>query len=135
MILNVTILGTPVTKKNSQRIITVAGHPRILPSKAYTDYQADSVSQLDQLRASGMMVSKPVNACYVYYMPTKRRVDLTNLVEATDDVLVAAKVLADDNRDIVASHDGSMVLYDKQIPRVEITLTEKEDYEQWKGNE
>jgi Holliday junction resolvase RusA-like endonuclease len=134
-LLEVTVLGQPVTKKNSQRIVRIGQYHKILPSKQYTDYQSEAVSQLEQLRASMLKIDRPVNARYVYYMPSKRRVDLTNLMEATDDILVAAHVLADDNRDIVAAHDGSRVLYDKKIPRVEITLEEMEDeYEQWKDN-
>lgn len=55
-------------------------------------------------------------------MPTKHRVDLVNLLEATCDVLVKADVLEDDNSKIVASHDGSRVLYDKANPRAEIYI-------------
>ena len=47
---------------------------------------------------------------------------LVNLLEATCDILVTAGVLADDNSKIVAAHDGSRVLYDKESPRVEITI-------------
>ena len=58
-------------------------------------------------------------------MRTHRRVDLVNLLEATCDILVDANVIADDNSGIVAGHDGSRVKYDKDNPRVEITITEK----------
>jgi two-component system response regulator (stage 0 sporulation protein A) len=40
-----------------------------------------------------------VNVQMVFYMPTRRRVDLVNLQEAALDVLVRGEVLADDNRD------------------------------------
>jgi len=65
----------------------------------------------------------PVNVKCVYYMPTHRRVDLVNLEEATLDILVKYGVLADDNSNIVVSMDGSRVLYDKDRPRTEITIT------------
>lgn len=68
-------------------------------------------------------VDMPVNVQCVYYMPTKRAVDLVNLLEATCDILVRAEVLEDDNCRIVAAHDGSCVRYDKQNPRVEIAIT------------
>lgn len=55
-------------------------------------------------------------------MPTKRRVDLTNLLEAIDDVLVKYGVLKDDNSEIITSHDGSRVLYDKDNPRTEVVI-------------
>ena len=57
-------------------------------------------------------------------MPTKHRVDLVNLLEATCDILVKVNVLEDDNSNIIISHDGSRVLYDKDNPRVEIEIQE-----------
>ena len=60
-------------------------------------------------------------------MPTMHRVDLGNLHAATDDILVKSGVLQDDNSNIVAGHDGSRVLYDKENPRVEIEITEMEE--------
>lgn len=63
----------------------------------------------------------------LYYMPTRHRVDLVNLLEATCDILVAAGIIEDDNSKVIAGHDGSRVKYDKNNPRVEITLTEVSD--------
>ena len=57
-------------------------------------------------------------------MPTRRRVDLVNLLEATDDILVHYKVLEDDNSNIIVSHDGSRVYYDKENPRCHIFIDE-----------
>lgn len=59
-------------------------------------------------------------------MPTRHRVDLVNLLEATSDILVKASVIEDDNVNIVKSHDGTRVLYDKETPRVEVEITEYE---------
>lgn len=66
----------------------------------------------------------------VFYMPTRRKVDLTNLLEACHDTLVAAKILADDNNAIIASVDGSRVMYDKENPRTEIFIEEMPNDEQ-----
>lgn len=65
-----------------------------------------------------------MNVRCVYYMKTARRVDLANLIEATTDILVKARVLEDDNSKIVAAHDGSRVEIDRQNPRVEIEIEE-----------
>ena len=46
------------------------------------------------------------------------------------DTLVAAKILADDNNTIIASVDGSRVLYDKANPRTEIFIEEMPDDDQ-----
>ena len=118
-----TIHGAPRTKKNSQQILInqKTRRPFVMPSKAYKEYEALCLSQL---RKKETPISSPVNVECVYYMPTLRRVDLCNLLEATCDILTRAGVLADDKSDIVVSHDGSRVLYDKNYPRTEITITE-----------
>lgn len=69
----------------------------------------------------------PVNVKCLYYMPTRRIVDMVNLEEATLDILVKYGVLQDDNSKIVASMDGSRVLYDKLRPRTEIEITAAEE--------
>ena len=59
-------------------------------------------------------------------MDTLRRVDLSNLLEATCDILTHYHIIADDNSRIVASHDGSRVLLDREHPRAEIYIEETE---------
>lgn len=118
--MTITIPLTPVTKKNSQRIVLVKGRPMVIPSAKYKEYE----------KACSLYVHKrivpidiPVNVRCMYYMPTHRRVDLVNLEECTLDILVKYGVLADDNSNIVVAMDGSRVLYDKENPRTEITIT------------
>lgn len=118
--LNLTIYGRTITKKNSSRIVTCGGYPRLLPSKAYVHYQKDSLRQITG--RDRVKIDQPINLKVLYYMPTRHRVDLVNLLEATCDILVDAGVLADDNSKIVVSHDGSRVLYDKDNPRTEIYI-------------
>lgn len=60
-------------------------------------------------------------------MKTKHRVDLTNLLAATCDILTDCGVIADDNYKIVVSHDGSRVDFDKSNPRVEIEIERIEE--------
>lgn len=126
-----TLLGDPRTKKNSPRYVG-GKYPRLLPSKAFTDYQ-EAVGW--QIKGKCKKIDYPVNIKAVYYMGTRRRVDLSNLNSSLHDILVHYGVLVDDNRDIVATTDGSMVLYDKAQPRVEIEITDKQDYQQWKGRD
>ena len=122
------IYGPPRTKKNSAQLIGGGLHPRMIPSKPYREYERDAISQLPMMQP----IESPVNVQCVYYMPTRRRVDLTNLNSSIADILVRGGVLADDNRDIIASMDGSRVMYDKGNPRVEIEITPIQgEYEQW----
>lgn len=67
-------------------------------------------------------IKEPVNIKCLFYMQTRRKCDLTNLLEAVDDILVHVGILEDDNYTIVAGHDGSRVLYDKENPRTEIYI-------------
>ena len=120
--LKLTLKGDPRTKKNSMRIVRFGSRSAILPSKAYSEY---AKACMKQIRSPGQPISMPVNLRCVYYMRTRRRVDLANLLEATCDILVAAGVVEDDNSGIIVSHDGSAVRYDKEDPRVEIEITEE----------
>ena len=113
----------PVTKKNSQRIISVNGRPMIIPSAKYKAYEKDCGYMV---KGKGMRISTPVNVKAIYYMPTRRRVDLTNLHEALHDILVKYEVLEDDNSRIIVSTDGSRVMYDKDHPRTEVWITREE---------
>lgn len=110
----------PRTKKNHSQVITVGGRPRVIPSKQYTQFEKDCGNYIQH---KNMNIEYPVNIKCVYYMDTRRRVDLLNLLGATMDILVHYGVIADDNSKIVISHDGSRVDYDKANPRTEITIT------------
>lgn len=136
MIYAYTIPLPPITKKNSPQIFYMGARcpvchkgkiARVMPSAAYLKYERAAVYYL---------TPKPKNPidtpCCVetrFYMPTRHRVDLTNLMEAAHDVLVAAGILVDDNNTIIASVDGSCVLYDKTNPRTEIFIEEMPDDE------
>ena len=121
-ILKFTIYGCPITKKNSQRIIKVKDQFMIVPSTAYIKFEKEFVRQCRYKGVYGKELDEPLEITAIYYMPTRRRVDLTNLLEATDDALQKAKVIVDDSYKIVCSHDGSRVLFDKDNPRTEITI-------------
>ena len=103
---------------------TRSGAPFVTPSKAYVDYETDCLRQIKRPRSP---ISARGNVRCGYYMKTARRVDLANLIEATTDILVKARVLEDDNCRIVAAHDGSRVNYDKNNPRAEIWIEEMEE--------
>jgi len=126
--LKIDIPGAARTKKNSNRIINrkVNGKliPMVIPSKAFIEYQELCGWHI---RQKDIKINYPVNVKCVYYMPTKRRVDLVNLLEATMDILVHYGVLEDDHSRIVVSHDGSRVLYDKESPRTEVWIEAVEE--------
>jgi Holliday junction resolvase RusA-like endonuclease len=124
MICKFTIKLPPITKKNHQQIRRKGGkdgRPFIAQSDVYKQYESDAGYFLRPLN-----INKPVNVKAIYYMPTMRKVDITNLHNALCDVLVHSGVLYDDsslNPCIVCGMDGSRVKYDKLNPRTEIEIT------------
>lgn len=122
-----TIKLPPVTKKNSQRILKnkKTGKRFIAQSERYKEYEKNCGYFLK----SREPIEEKVNVMALYYMPTKRKVDISNLHSALHDVLVYHKILKDDNADIVGATDGSRVFYDKQNPRTEIYIQKMEGVE------
>lgn len=96
----------------------------IAPSEQYRNY-ADTATWYIPRRDKP--IDYPVNVKCVFYMPTARSCDLTNLLEAIDDIIVSAKLLADDNYKIIVSHDGSRVYVDRKHPRTEVEITPLEE--------
>lgn len=119
--MKIVIEVAPRTKKNSQQIVKIKNRYLIIPSKAYKQYEKDCKPFMPLLDEP---INKPLNVKCLYYMPTRRRCDLNNLLEATTDILTHYKVIEDDNFHIVTSHDGSRVYYDKEHPRTEIYITD-----------
>lgn len=119
--LRITIPLTPISKKNHSQILInkATGRPFIMPSKQYKEYEKDAMHFMPK---GVEAIAEPVNVKCLFYMPTRRKVDLTNLLQAIDDILVKAGVLQDDHSGIVVSHDGSRVMYDKERPRTEVEI-------------
>jgi Holliday junction resolvase RusA-like endonuclease len=121
----ITIPGKAITKKNSQRILYRNGRAFIAPSAAYERYEREAGYHLTPRPRKPL--TGPLEVKCLYYMPTHHRVDLTNLLEATDDILVRYRIIEDDHSGVIVSHDGSRVLYDKAHPRTEIYISRLED--------
>lgn len=118
-----TIKLAPVSKKNSQQILNnpKTGRPFIMPSKKYKQYEKEAVWFLKPMPPRP--IECRVNIKCLFYLPTRRRTDLTNLLEAVDDLLVHAGIIADDHYGIVEAHDGSRCFVDRDNPRTEIIIT------------
>ena len=84
-----TIDVCPRSKKNSSQIIFLKGRPMLIPSKLYRQFEKDCLKVIDKKYRQN--IDYPVNIKAIFYMQTKRKVDLTNLLEALDDMLVKAR--------------------------------------------
>lgn len=122
-IVTFSIPGNPATKKNSSEIYLnpKTGKRFITPSTRYKEYE-----EMCGWFVPKLGIDYPVNIKCVYFRETKARVDLTNLLEATDDILQKFGCITQDDWRVVAGHDGSRILFDKNNPRVEITITKME---------
>ncbi len=124
--IKLTIKLPPVTKKNSMQIVGHGKRPKLIPSEQYLRYERDAGWFLKPLA-----IAEPVNIRAIYFMPARRKVDITNLESALMDVLVKYGVIADDSCRVVVSTDGSRVMYDKENPRTEVTITKSKEELPW----
>lgn len=100
------------------------GVPFISQNNAYKQYENSAGWFLKKLPEP---ISEPVNVKCIFYRPDRKRVDLTNLLEAIDDILVKYRIIKDDTFTILAGHDGSRVYVDREHPRTEIEITRMTD--------
>lgn len=122
----------PRSKKNSQQICInrKTGRRFVRQSDQYNDFETAASYYLQPKPKKP--IDYPVTVKCTFWMPTRRKVDKSNLEAAVHDILVKYGVLDDDNRDVLASTDGSRVYYDKTNPRVEIEISPlQEEYEVW----
>ena len=132
MIYRYLIPEIPRSKKNSQQICInrKTGRRFVRQSDQYNDFETAASYYLQPKPKKP--IDYPVTVKCTFWMPTRRKVDKSNLEAAIHDILVKYGILDDDNRDVLASTDGSRVYYDKTNPRVEIEISPlQEEYEVW----
>ena len=112
----------PRTKKNSQEvhINSRTGRPFISQSKAYKQFAKECAYLIPNNIRHNLDV--PCRVQTIFYMPTRRRVDLNNLLSAIHDVLVENHVIADDNCTIINNVDGSRVRYEQGKVGIDVLI-------------
>ena len=136
------IRGPVRSKKNSPRVYGTgpvcrlcgkrSGFPKVLPSLAFEEWQADAIRQCmtikSKLRAAGVEIPivHPIGIEALFYLaPTKSGAmrldcpDLSNLMEAVADMLQEAGIIKDDR--LIEDWDGSRRLLGE--PRCEVYIT------------
>ena len=110
-------------KKNSQKIWynPKTKRPMIIQSDLYNQFEKDCGYFMPKLDKP---IDKPVNLKCTFIVPDRRKRDLTNLLNAIQDILVKYGVLLDDNSNIVVGVDGSRIIYQKGVEK---TIVEVED--------
>ncbi len=125
--IQLTIKGDTVSKKNSKKIIYVRGRPLIISSEAYKKWHDQALAQL--------WGKKPVQGQIdavelILYPSTKRHYDLSNHTESLMDLLVDAEIIQDDNYTVVPELRVKFGGHDKDNPRAEINIYESEKTDQ-----
>lgn len=110
------------SKKNSQQILlnNKTGKLFVSQSDLYKQFEQECAYFLNKYK---MNIDYPINIKSTFYVPDKRKRDLTNLENAIADILVKYNVVADDNYNIIAGWDGSRIIYDKNREETIIEIT------------
>ena len=111
------------SKKNSEEICInkKTGKRFIKQSELYLAFEQNCAYFLKRYARH---ITTPINLKCLFYVPDKRRRDLTNLLNAMQDILIKYDVIADDNYNIVAGVDGSRIIYEKDKELIVIDITE-----------
>ncbi|MHB8053640.1 MAG: RusA family crossover junction endodeoxyribonuclease [Candidatus Aminicenantales bacterium] len=122
--IRLTIHGQPVSKKNSMQIAHIGKRVFPVPSKSYRRWIALAKPQVmaQKRGVPGLPIDYPVRLKILAYRHTKRKIDLSNIYAAVEDMLQKYGVLQDDA--LVESHDGSrkMLGVPEDEARVEIEI-------------
>lgn len=119
----IVIPGRPTTKKNSGRIVRCGRYPKLLPSRAYEEYETNCLWLL-KAGYRGPRFEGSIALRARYWMPDRRGwPDLAGLIQATQDILQKAGIISDDKH--VVSLDGCRIAgVDRENPRAEIEIEE-----------
>lgn len=128
MICHFTIAAWPPrTKKNSSRVVKVGRFTKVLPSKAFCDWQDAALLEAIQTKFSLARygVRLPIT-CGVQVRALVFREasigDAVGFYQAIGDFLQAAGIIANDRQ--IVHWDGSRLLKDSARPRVEVEIHE-----------
>lgn len=110
------IIGTPPSKSNSYRIITINNHASLTKTKAMKDYEESFLWQVGRIR--DVNINCPFEFYLDVYFPSKRS-DLDGCFKAVLDCLQKAKVIKNDNNCCLI-HARKFI--DKENPRVEFKI-------------
>ena len=122
--------GNTPSKKNSKRVFSVKGrsYPVVLPSEGYARWHKRNIAHLPESAtpANGKgRISFPlpsiVRISVKFYRDSLRKWDYSNALESVQDILVDARILADDNvKELCIGFLTHAI--DRENPRAEVFL-------------
>ena len=125
-----TIPGQVKAKKNQRqiRVNRRTGKRFTTSSKGHQEWHAPALEcLLAWKRTTGVQdIQGPVTVGMSIWRGSKHSYDLTNMAESVMDALVDAGILADDNSEVVTDIRIQRGGYDKENPRVAVSLSWEE---------
>lgn len=122
--MKLTIIGAPVTKSNSQRIMRgKAGRPFVSQSAAYVAWERSALEQLACIFGPAFApkaTNVPVSLRATFYR-ARHTGDLGNYLKALCDVIERSGLIENDR--LIQSFDGSRLAHDPRNPRVEFEVS------------
>jgi len=120
--MKIIIPGNTIAKKNSQRVVRMGKRYAIRASKAYDKWEKSALQHLQHTYPGTVWEGGyPLLFHIFFWRANKRKFDLSNMLEGSQDVLQKAGIIEDDSmRHVVPVFDGWGV--DRGNPRVEIFL-------------
>lgn len=114
--ITLTILGNLASLKNSRRMVTVRGIPRLIPKPEAVQWEKDAIRQIPADHR--VKLTGPIRlTCEVYYQSRRSDLDISLLM----DVLERAEVY-DNDRQVIQINATKKL--DPVNPRVELLLEE-----------
>ena len=91
----ITILGRPISKKNSKRVFMRGRYPVVISSEAYTKFER---SALEQLKKTKEKHNRDVDVVYLLYYKGKLFTDADNAIAGLNDILQKSGIIKDDKQ-------------------------------------
>lgn len=110
------VFGTPPSKSNSYRIISINNHASLTKTTAMKKYEESFLWQVGGIRDAN--IDEPFEFYVDVYFPSKRS-DLDGMLKGFLDCLQKAKVIKNDNNCCLI-HARKFI--DKEKPRVEFKI-------------
>ena len=121
--MKITLFGRIPSKKNSKNIIQRWWRTFIVSSKEYIKWENEQIEYLWDTLTETLDFLPPYKIEYKFYLPDKRKTDLSNKIESINDMLVKFWYIDDDNSNILQELHIYFMWVDKENPRCEITFT------------
>ena len=112
-----TIHGSIRSKKNSKRIVSCGRFKRIIPSKAYLQWEKAAQGELYAIRER-VYHDNPVHVMATFFYKGPRP-DIHGCMESLADCIEGILIA---NDGLIESWDGTRIIHDKDNPRTEFSI-------------